>query len=60
MAIGLPFPPKYEWSSICDAVLPTMGVQTALNCALDLVREGVLAKFDVEMIGAAIRGGKRS
>ncbi|ASQ46675.1 carbamoyl-phosphate synthase large subunit [Legionella clemsonensis] len=35
-----------------DALLPTMGGQTALNCALDLVREGVLAKFSVEMIGA--------
>ncbi|MDX1824165.1 MAG: carbamoyl-phosphate synthase large subunit [Thiohalomonadales bacterium] len=35
-----------------DALLPTMGGQTALNCALDLDREGVLAKFDVEMIGA--------
>ncbi len=37
-----------------DALLPTMGGQTALNCALDLVREGVLAKFGVEMIGASI------
>ncbi|HVA55398.1 MAG TPA: carbamoyl-phosphate synthase large subunit [Gammaproteobacteria bacterium] len=36
-----------------DALLPTMGGQTALNCALDLVREGVLAKFAVEMIGAS-------
>ena len=35
-----------------DAVLPTMGGQTALNCALDLAREGVLEKFNVEMIGA--------
>jgi carbamoyl-phosphate synthase large subunit len=35
-----------------DALLPTMGGQTALNCALDLAREGVLAKFGVEMIGA--------
>jgi len=35
-----------------DAVLPTMGGQTALNCALDLSREGVLEKFGVEMIGA--------
>ncbi len=35
-----------------DAVLPTMGGQTALNCALDLEREGVLEKFSVEMIGA--------
>jgi carbamoyl-phosphate synthase large subunit len=35
-----------------DALLPTMGGQTALNCALDLARTGVLAKYDVEMIGA--------
>lgn len=35
-----------------DALLPTMGGQTALNCALDLEREGVLAEFGVEMIGA--------
>src|SRR3989449_1400148 len=36
-----------------DALLPTMGGQTALNCALGLAREGVLAKFGVEMIGAS-------
>src|SRR5687767_5255086 len=35
-----------------DALLPTMGGQTALNCALDLERHGVLARFGVEMIGA--------
>ncbi len=35
-----------------DALLPTMGGQTALNCALDLEREGVLEKFGVTMIGA--------
>ena len=35
-----------------DALLPTMGGQTALNCALDLDRLGVLEKFGVEMIGA--------
>ncbi|GLR27459.1 carbamoyl-phosphate synthase large subunit [Limnobacter litoralis] len=35
-----------------DAVLPTMGGQTALNCALDLSRHGVLEKFGVELIGA--------
>lgn len=35
-----------------DAVLPTMGGQTALNCALDLARHGVLEKHDVQMIGA--------
>ncbi len=36
-----------------DALLPTMGGQTALNCALDLDREGVLKKYNVEMIGAS-------
>jgi carbamoyl-phosphate synthase large subunit len=35
-----------------DAILPTMGGQTALNCALDLHRNGVLQRFGVEMIGA--------
>ena len=35
-----------------DAILPTMGGQTALNTALDLAREGVLEKYGVEMIGA--------
>lgn len=35
-----------------DALLPTMGGQTALNCALDLEREGILSRFDVELIGA--------
>ena len=35
-----------------DAILPTMGGQTALNCALDLWRNGVLAKYNVELIGA--------
>ncbi|CAH1904724.1 carbamoyl phosphate synthetase subunit beta [Candidatus Nitrotoga sp. HW29] len=36
-----------------DAILPTMGGQTALNCALDLAKHGVLEKYDVEMIGAS-------
>jgi carbamoyl-phosphate synthase large subunit len=36
-----------------DALLPTMGGQTALNCALDLAREGVLEKYDVELIAAS-------
>ena len=36
-----------------DALLPTMGGQTALNCALDLARHGVLERFGVEMIGAS-------
>ncbi len=35
-----------------DAILPTMGGQTALNCALDLWRNGVLEKYQVELIGA--------
>ncbi len=35
-----------------DAILPTMGGQTALNCALDLDAHGVLEKYNVEMIGA--------
>ena len=36
-----------------DAILPTMGGQTGLNCALDLAKAGVLERFDVEMIGAS-------
>src|SRR5258705_7259111 len=36
-----------------DALLPTMGGQTALNTALDLVREGVLEKYEVQMIAAS-------
>jgi len=36
-----------------DTLLPTMGGQTGLNCALDLVRHGVLRKYGVEMIGAS-------
>ena len=36
-----------------DAILPTMGGQTALNCALDLHRNGVLKKYGVELIGAS-------
>ena len=35
-----------------DVLLPTMGGQTALNCALDLAKHGVLEKYGVEMIGA--------
>ncbi|MEE8264194.1 MAG: carbamoyl-phosphate synthase large subunit [Gammaproteobacteria bacterium] len=35
------------------ALLPTMGGQTGLNCALDLAREGVLAEYDVQLIGAS-------
>ena len=51
-----PITPEYVEKVIArerpDALLPTMGGQTALNCALDLERTGVLAKYDVEMIGA--------
>ncbi len=36
-----------------QALLPTMGGQTALNCALDLAKHGVLKKYDVELIGAS-------
>ncbi|MEE4280516.1 MAG: carbamoyl-phosphate synthase large subunit, partial [Pseudomonadales bacterium] len=50
-----------EWRTVAaiieqekpTALLPTMGGQTALNCALDLVREGVLDKYNVELIGAS-------
>ena len=50
-----------EWRTVArvierekpDALLPTMGGQTALNCSLDLVRHGVLERFGVEMIGAS-------
>jgi carbamoyl-phosphate synthase large subunit len=50
-----------EWRTVAriiekerpDALLPTMGGQTALNCSLDLVRKGVLEKYGVEMIGAS-------
>ncbi len=49
-----------EWRTVArvierekpDALLPTMGGQTALNCSLDLVSRGVLERFGVEMIGA--------
>jgi len=50
-----------EWRTVAsiiekerpDALLPTMGGQTALNTALDLVREGVLEKYGVELIAAS-------
>lgn len=50
-----------EWQTVAriiekekpDVLLPTMGGQTALNCALDLVREGVLEAHNVELIGAS-------
>ena len=37
-----------------DALLPTMGGQTALNCAIELAESGVLEKYDVELIGAKL------
>src|SRR6266568_151291 len=37
-----------------DALLPTMGGQTALNCAKALAEDGILEKFNVEMIGAKL------
>jgi carbamoyl-phosphate synthase large subunit len=51
-----------EWKTVAkiiekenpDVLLPTMGGQTALNCALDLAREGVLDKHKVELIGASV------
>jgi carbamoyl-phosphate synthase large subunit len=43
-----------------DAILPTMGGQTALNCALDLDANGVLAKYGVEMIGASKEAIKKA
>ena len=36
-----------------DAILPTMGGQTALNCALDLAHQGILKQYQVELIGAS-------
>lgn len=50
-----------EWATVAkiiekerpDAILPTMGGQTALNCALDLAKNGVLKQFNVELIGAS-------
>ncbi len=49
-----------EWQTVAqiiakekpDTILPTMGGQTALNCALDLDRNGILAKYNIKMIGA--------
>ncbi|MFA7496799.1 MAG: carbamoyl-phosphate synthase large subunit [Acidithiobacillus sp.] len=51
-----------EWRTVAriiemerpDAILPTMGGQTALNCALDLHREGILQKYGVRLIGASV------
>jgi len=38
-----------------DAILPTMGGQTALNCALDLNRHGILQRYGVELVGASVQ-----
>jgi carbamoyl-phosphate synthase large subunit len=38
-----------------DALLPTLGGQTALNCALALAKSGLLAKYQVELIGASVQ-----
>ncbi|MBU2829149.1 carbamoyl-phosphate synthase large subunit [Acidithiobacillus ferriphilus] len=51
-----------EWQTVAriiamerpDAILPTMGGQTALNCALDLHREGILKQYGVRLIGASV------
>ena len=52
-----------EWQTVAriiamerpDAILPTMGGQTALNCALDLHREGILERYGVRLIGASVK-----
>ena len=57
-----------EWSMVekiiekerPDAILPTMGGQTSLNCALDLSRHGVLKKYGVELIGASEEAIKKA
>lgn len=41
-----------------DAILPTMGGQTALNCALDLAENGVLERYGVQLVGASIQAIK--
>ncbi len=43
-----------------DAVLPTVGGQTALNCAIDMAKKGILAKYNVELIGASIDAIKKA
>lgn len=53
-----PIDPKIVESIIAkerpDAILPTVGGQTALNCAISLAKNGVLKKYNVELIGASI------
>jgi carbamoyl-phosphate synthase large subunit len=43
-----------------DAILPTVGGQTALNCAIDLAKKGILEKYGVELIGASIPAIKKA
>ena len=43
-----------------DAILPTVGGQTALNCAIDLAKKGILKKYGVELIGASIDAIKKA
>ena len=59
-----PIDPKVVESIIAkerpDAVLPTVGGQTALNCAIALAKNGVLEKYNVELIGASIDAIKKA
>lgn len=43
-----------------DAILPTVGGQTALNCAIDLAKKGILEKYNVQLIGANINAIKKA
>ena len=43
-----------------DAILPTMGGQTALNTAMSLAESGVLKKYNVELIGASLKAIKKA
>src|SRR5205823_3209161 len=43
-----------------DALLPTMGGQTALNLAVELAREGILAELGVELVGASLEAIRRA
>lgn len=43
-----------------DALLPTVGGQTALNCAMDLIDEGILEKYNVELLGASVSAIKKA
>jgi len=50
---------RYAIPGRLSRLLPTMGGQTALNCALSLRKMGVLERYDVEMIGASRRGDRQ-